>query len=351
MQQAIDKKLLFNNNGADHNRGFDPGYDEVFYDDALELFLETNAGHLGKYIYDFSGPQKDDIPLSQTDTWNEIVLHSKEHYIPRADRELFETAGQYLKTCVPSDIPYIDFGAGSDETIRNLTLPVIKLLKSKRYYAIDYCEKYLAIARELKSAFGSCVIDTVHADFFYPPEFPIETGPAFGVMTGCTIGNIYGSMRDLNVNLNLARTLKDLMRFMPQGQLAISVDTNQDEGALFKNYMTPLHRHLFLSSMFRIKALLPTNNFDPELFEYAPEWHPDLQLFAHIAKATETQEFELGDKYLHVKKGQKLHLLNSYKFGVDFFETCCAQAGLSVVNRWDHETSVKLYLLQSEKQA
>jgi uncharacterized SAM-dependent methyltransferase len=351
MPYAINDKFLFDNDELGFNLNLERGYDEVFYDNALELFLETNSGHMGKYIYDFNGPQGDNLSPPKTDTWDEIVRHSNEHYIPRADRELLRLAHEYLKAHIPSEIAYIDFGAGSNETVRNVTLPLIKLLKSKKYYAVDYCEKYLAIARKLKYEFGSCAVNTVHTDFFFPPEFPIEDGPTLGVMTGCTIGNIYGTMRDLNVNLNLTRALKSLMKFMPHGQLVISVDGNQDKDALFNNYMTPLHRHLFLSTMFRIKALLPTENFDPELFEYAPEWHPDLQLFAHIAKATEAQEFKLGDKYLYVKKGQKLHLLNSYKFSAEFFEACCTLAGLSVVNHWENETPVKLYLLKSDNRA
>lgn len=328
------------------NQAPDLGYDQVFFEDVLELFLGTNSGHLSKYIYDFNRPQEKDRPPHQTDTWNEIVLHSKQHYIPRADKKLLGMALQNIKNYVPEEITYVDFGVGSDETINGLTLPLIRLLNCKRYIAVDYCEKFLATILEVKNK--NCDIKTIHTDFFMRPSFPIEKGPALGVMTGCTIGNMYGSMRDLNVDLNLTHTLIGLKKFLPQGWFIISMDANHNERTLFNNYMSSLHCDLFLSIMFRIKSLLPTNDFNPNLFKYMPEWHPKLQLFAHMAQATEAQEFQLGTSLLRINKGQKFHLLNSYKFDTKFFEACCTKARLSVVKRWDHDTPVKLYLLKSE---
>jgi len=91
---------------------------------------------------------------------------------------------------------------------------------------------------------------------------------------------------------------------------------------------------------------LPTTNFDPALFDYQPEWLSEQQLVAHMAVATEDQDFKLGEYPLQVKAGEKVHLFNSYKFRQEFFEECCPKANLEIAKSWKHESGVMLYLLK-----
>jgi uncharacterized SAM-dependent methyltransferase len=90
------------------------------------------------------------------------------------------------------------------------------------------------------------------------------------------------------------------------------------------------------------------DGFDPSLFEYLPEWLPEQQLVAHMAVAKNDQDFYLGEYPMHVKKGSKIHLFNSYKFRQDFFETTCASANLDIAQSWQHDSGVMLYLLKSK---
>jgi len=183
-------------------------------------------------------------------------------------------------------------------------------------------------------------------DFFNPQRTNISLEPSLGIMTCGTIGNIYGSLRDKAVNVNLVRSLKKVSSLTKNGWLLLSLDTNQEKESLMQGYATQLMSQLFLTVFHRINKELPVQGFDPSLFKYVPEWRPEIQLFAHVAEATESQDFTLGNYQVHIERGEKFHLLNSYKFKQNFFEACCDKANLDILNVWHHTSPMKLYLLK-----
>jgi uncharacterized SAM-dependent methyltransferase len=316
-------------------------YDEQFFDDMHGIFPDASgcaptSGGVGKYIYDGGN-------------WNEIVEHSSDFYIPKADHELTEMAVRdFAMWSVPSGTPYVDFGVGGPASFKNYALPILKRLNSKTYCGVDFCSKALARIKALEGDVGTGVeIKTEQMDFFLPTNKVVSPSvPALGVMNGLTLTNFYGTLNDRDVGTNLIVAMRQLSRLCRHGWLLLSIDTNQEAASLKKAYVTPLNSKLYLSVFLRMAAELPTRGFDPSLFEYDPEWHPELQLWAHMARATEGQEFTLGDYSIRVSKGQKIHLLNSYKFAQPFFEYCCHAANLSVTKHWEHETGMMLYLLK-----
>jgi uncharacterized SAM-dependent methyltransferase len=308
-------------------------YDVEFFDDALDFFMDMGDGRLEKYMYNST-------------FWDDIVKQSSDYYIPKADKELSQKALDYIVNYLPPRTSCVDFGVGSPEAIKRNSLPMARALRSKKYYAIDFSQKFLEDAISLQSEFGStCKVITKQMDFFIQSNTIISDGPAIGILTGSTIGNNYGSLSDRHININLSRTLRHLLRLVNNGWLMLSFDTNQNEAELVRAYQTPLNSRLHLSVLPRMSEELPMDNFDPSLFAYQPEWHSECQVVAHMIVATENQDFTLGNYSLSVKKGQRMHMFNSYKFNRDFFETCCKDANISIVKKWDHETPMKLYIL------
>jgi len=322
-------------------RFLDVTYDEDFFEDMLGIFPDASgfaptSGGVGKYIYD-------------GENWNDIVEHSSDFYVPRADHELTRQATSDIDTWgIPHGTPYVDFGVGGPASFRDYALPIMKLLGSRVYTGVDFCTKALARIKAIEPEMGKGgTIKTEHMDIFKATNKVISTdAPALGVMNGLTLTNMCGSLSDRNIGESLVTTMKYLSQLCGHGWLLLTIDTNQDEASLKRAYDTPLNSRLYLSVFSRMAKELPTEGFDPSLFIYDPEFHPDLQLWAHMARATETQDFKLGPYSIHVEKGQKIHLLNSYKFRREFFEACCKRANLVPVKHWHHETGMMLYLLR-----
>jgi len=307
--------------------------DESFFDDSLDLFMGFNGGHLGKYCYDGTN-------------WDAVLGDRSSYYIPKADNELVHLACETIDSKVCTGAPYVDFGVGGIKAFEDHALPLISKIHTKDYVAVDCCSA--AIERTLTyiqrhASFLSAT--SVEVDFFSPLR-RLSKIPAIGVMNGVTLTNMYGTLKDRDVARSLVCVLRNLSYAVANGWLLVSFDTNQDDDSLNLAYRTHATSQLYLNVFKRLVDEGLTKDFSPDAFVYDPEWHPELQLFAHMARATEDQDFLLGGYRVSVAKGQKFHLLNSYKFSAAFFETCCDRAGLDIAHVWHHETPVKLYLLK-----
>ena len=316
-------------------------HDEDFFDDMLGLFPDAlgfapKAGNCGKYIYDGKN-------------WTSVIDDDSSYYPAIADHDLMILALKEISEWgIPAGTPYVDLGAGGAASFQRYALPAVKAIGSKEYMGVDFCDGVLAEIEALKADLSDTLqIDTVKLDLFFPTTKVISNNqPALGVMNGLTIGNIGNADALSGVALNLVSSLKYLSQLCGHGWLLISTDTNQNESALLQSYDIPALQHLFLNVMVRMGAELPVNGFDPSLFVYEPILNSGLQRLAHMAVATEEQDFYLGQHHIHVNQNQQIHLLNSYKFSRQFFEDCCKAAGLSTVKCWQHDSGVMLYLLK-----
>lgn len=304
-------------------------------EDSLDLWSGLNSGHMGKYIY-------------SAHNWNEITECSDNYYIPKADADLVDMAACELTKLLPSGIDYVDFGVGGTAAIKRHALPIIQQISANRYIGVDYNQDLLDQALNLVTESINTKIEIIKTDFFNFELPPISNHPALGVMNGLTLTNHYGTLFDREIARNLVPTLKYLAYLCGQGWLMVAIDCNNSEQSLKQAYITPLNSQLYLRVFHRMADELSIDGFDAAAFTYAPEWHADKQLFAHMAQATKDQRFSLGGYQFHITAGQKFHLLNSYKYQREWFEQACTQANLSIIKRWDHETPMKLYLLRSE---
>ncbi|MFA6280247.1 MAG: L-histidine N(alpha)-methyltransferase [Bdellovibrionales bacterium] len=317
--------------------------DNVFFDCALDLFMQLRSGHIGKYIYESANSS---YQKSDEHVWLDVVENNKTYYLPSQDNNLLHKAHKGLVDLVPEGTPIVDFGVGETSAFYQNILPILTHLESADYYGIDCCQRYLEAIKEIGPKLTDAKIHAINADFFSEEIDIVAPHPSLGIMLCSTIGNLEGTIREKTIDTNLVHVLRILSRTTNHGWMLMSVDMSHEKDALMAGYVTPAVEKFVLNVFHRAAKELPMKGFDPSLFRYTPEWIPENQLFAHIAEATETQNFQLGDYQLQVQKGQKLHLLNSYKFSAPFFESCCDKANLDVLQVWDHESPMKLYLLK-----
>ncbi len=321
-------------------------YDKSFFDDVTDLFLNLRSGHLGKYAYGNSSPNNQH-KKNNTDHWKRVTgEQNKKYYLPNADTFLLSKAREKIRDLVPVRTNIIDFGVGKKASFYQHVLPIIQELGSKTYIGVDVCQKYLNAIEKIGPAIDQTKIKTVNLDFFSPHIDKLCLEPSVGLLMCSTIGNLSDSKLKKGIDYALIHALKTLSSLTSNGWLLVSLDTNQDSISLLKSYTTPLIEEFVLSIFDHIARDLPIHGFDPSSFKYVPEWRPESQLLAHVALATKNQDFTLGTFDLHIKKGQKFHLLNSYKFKQNFFEACCDEANLDVLNVWNHTSPMKLYLLK-----
>jgi len=87
-------------------------YDEIFFEDALSLFLGLESGHVGKYIYEDSTPPKEN-KTSHDYLWHNVIKQENpSYYMPKADNELLEQALLSIAALIPNKTPIVDFGIG-----------------------------------------------------------------------------------------------------------------------------------------------------------------------------------------------------------------------------------------------
>ncbi|MGE0109831.1 MAG: L-histidine N(alpha)-methyltransferase [Bdellovibrionales bacterium] len=312
----------------------------------LDLFLGFNAGHVGKYIYEGSTTTQENIS-KQDYLWQDVIHQDNPaYYMPTADNDLIQEALLSIDNLIPRKTSIVDFGIGGIAAFNAHIRPFLEKLSSHSYIGLDFCEDYLLAVKKAVSPSSAFSVTTHEIDFFNPSIKQVTSQPALGIMTCGTIGNMYGTLNDSSVKNNLTQALRTISSLTKNGWLLLSVDTNQKEESLVQGYDTPIMARLFLTVLHRMNKELPVEGFDSSLFKYVPEWHADLQLLAHVAYATDSQDFTLGNHTLHIEKGTRLHLLNSYKFTQDFFESCCDNANLEILSTWHHKSPTKLYLLE-----
>lgn len=85
-----------------------------------------------------------------------------------------------------------------------------------------------------------------------------------------------------------------------------------------------------LSVLHKMKRDLPTENFDPDAFEFVPRWNEKehlLSLNIRLKKDRDPQSFKINGQAFTIGHGREFSVVNSYKFPPDFFINAAEAAG------------------------
>lgn len=316
-----------------------------FLQDSIALFEGRETSHMGAYQYAPHAGQRNGRATSGDKLWAEIEtqhnVSSKAMF--NAETVLLRQAASEIATFVPTGIPVIDLGPGTVRAFRNKVLPLMQALQSPQYVPVDESIAFLQDlfhAEDIKQHYNFRPL----IDNFFENESPYHEGEALVCSFGATVSNIENPMSPDLPEKALIKGLKRLAAAAPRGAMMIAFDSNQD-GEAIKTYYR-MHALFQLNIFDRMKVELPVEDFDPLAFDYDPVWIPESGQLAHTVLATKDMTFQIADRTIHLAAGQRLHLKNSYKFTMAFFEKACAALGLDIVHIWQDESNSKVYLLK-----
>jgi len=245
--------------------------------------------------------------------------------------------GAYL----PEGLASGDLGPGEDKAQRNKTLPLNRSLRnSTAFAAIDVNNVFAKTAAALVERETGTASKAVVGDFLsenlniFPDQRAVFT--LFGGLL-CNFG------RDIKKKAEdvLKETFNGLAQNMKPGDyLVITQDTNNIKKSLLEAYSHPDMALYILSVLHKMKRDLPTENFDPDAFEFVPRWNEEehlLSLNIRLKPDRQPQSFKIGDQAFTIGHDREFSIVNSYKFPPDFFIKAAEAAGF---------VSEKLYELE-----
>ena len=318
-----------------------PTATESFFEQSVDMWLGFDSGHMGPQMYQHHKGKRLGQSVSGVLTWDE---HAKQGTIPQQCRASFLTHIQDVANQTEKGIPVVEFGPGSMEDAKVL----IEATHCKEYIPVDCSLGIINQASALAADVNQCAITPAVINFFSEENCPLIDTPALGVFLGLTITNVPGPVPRQEPRGDLIKAFRNLTKAIPHGgYLLVSTDVCQDAARNKALYSEPWHKLFGVNHIYRMAEELPMRDFDPDGFEYQPVWHEHCSLLAHTVIATKNQNFcmeEDGEILVSVKTGYVFHYNNSFKYRPDLFEACAEDAGLEVIQSWQDDSSIRLYL-------
>ena len=317
----------------------------TFLQDSIDLFAGARGSHMGSHQYvphkgvRLGKPTSGDLLWAEAEaqriTANGSMLNSEAILLQAVAKEI----GDYL----PHGLTVIDLGPGTVQAFKSKVLPLIQALQSNVYIPVDESTGFLREITNAKDLEKNLQIRPI-VDNFFDSNLNYCDGKALVCSFGATISNIENPVSDTLPEAALVQGLLHLAAAAHQGALLVAFDSNQNGEAVKAYYK---QHGVFQTNIFdRMAVELPVKNFDALAFDYEPLWIPASGQLAHMAVVNRDIDFSIGGKDISLKKEQRLHLKNSYKFTPEFFERACRIAGLKTIRAWADNSNSKAYLLE-----
>ncbi len=298
--------------------------DHTFRKDVRRCFEKQTYAIPARWLYDRRGSEL-----------FEEITDLPEYYPTRTETKLLRDNGAAFAASVGPDRAVIEFGSGSSVKTPHL----LKAIDPAAYVPIDISGEFLEhSASLLQEEFPDLPIYPVEADFMNRVALPdaVSDMPKLGFFPGSTIGNM------------IARTSVDLLRFMREtlgegAQLLIGFDRIKDVQMLVDAYddSAGVTAQFSLNLLDRINRELE-GNIPVEQFRHRAVWN---DLYARIEIYLEAQagvEFSIDGHGYALRKGQKIHIENSHKYGLRDARLMLRAGGWTPLHEWsdaqDHFT-------------
>ena len=293
--------------------------DHTFRKDVRRCFEKRTFAIPARWLYDRRGSEL-----------FEEITDLPEYYPTRTETKLLETNGPAFAAAVGPNRAVIEFGSGSSTKTPHL----LKAIDPAAYVPIDISGEFLEhSAMLLQEDFPDLPIHPVEADFMKRVVLPdaVADMPKLGFFPGSTIGNM------------IARTSVDLLRFMREtlgvgAQLLIGFDRIKDEQVLVDAYddSAGVTAEFSLNLLHRINRELD-GDIPVGKFRHLAEWN---DLYARIEIYLQAQadvEFTIDGTGHALRKGQRLHIENSHKYGLRDARLMLRAGGWTPVREWSDE--------------
>lgn len=305
--------------------------DERFLQDTLSFWSGRETGHLNAYAFNEPNPFIPNDPVRGGEHWTNMILRNLAYYLINKEADAVKFLSAQIGAYLPKGLASGDLGPGEDKAQRNKTLPLNQSLRdSASFAAIDVNSVFAKTAAKLVKSKTGVSAKAIVGDFLSEELniFP-EQRAVFSLFGGllCNFG------RDVTRNAQdiLTETFNGLAKNMKPGDyLVITQDTNNIKDSLLAAYSHPDMALYILSVLHKMKRDLPTENFDPDAFEFVPRWNEEehlLSLNIRLKRDRQPQSFKISDQAFTIGHDREFSIVNSYKFPPDFFIKAAEAAG------------------------
>jgi dimethylhistidine N-methyltransferase len=290
--------------------------DPAFAADVLACFGTPTHAIPARWLYDRQGSEL-----------FEAITQLPEYYPTRTETALLKIAAPDIAKRTGPGRAVVEFGSGSSTK----TPLLLKAVNPAAYVPIDISGEFLAQSTAiLQAAFPDLPMHPLAADFMHPVTLPraVTAMPKLGFFPGSTIGNM------------IARTSVDLLRTMRAdlgtgAMLLIGFDRIKPVETLIAAYNDAAG----VTAQFSVNLLARINRelggtIEIENFRHMAVWN---DLYARIEiylEALAGSSFTVLGETFSMRRGQRLHIENSHKYGLRDARLMLRAGGWSPVADW-----------------
>jgi uncharacterized SAM-dependent methyltransferase len=302
-----------------------------FLTDTINFWSGKETGHLNAYAFNEPNPYISNDPVRGGEHWTNMISRHLAYYLITKEAEVVEELAPLIGSYLPEGLASGDLGPGEEKAQRSKTLPLNQFLRNSVAFAgVDVNSVFSKTAAELVEKETGIPAKAIVGDFLSEDLniFP-EQRAVFSLFGGllCNFGrDVSKPAEDI-----LKETFNSLAKNFKVGDyLVITQDTNDIKESLLKAYSHPDMALYILSVLHKMKRDLPTENFDPDAFEFVPRWNEEehlLSLNIRLKENRNPQSFKINGNAFTIGHGREFSIVNSYKFPPDFFVKAAEAAG------------------------
>lgn len=260
----------------------------------------------------------------------EQIVNLEEYYIPQIEKKLLIDNIFSINQLMGEDITLIEPGSGSSEKAKKI-LGTHKNIKA--YVPIEISGDFLySVSENIAEMFPQTMIFPIAADYLNNFEIPEEiqnfSSKKVVFFPGSSIGN-YDKEEAINV-------LKTFIKMSGKnGGLLIGVDMKKDKEVLELAYDDPkgVTSDFNLNLINRIKNELGIKISTTD-FKHQAIYNQEAGRIEMYLISKKEQEFYIDNHLIRLKKEEKIHTENSYKYSIEEFKNLALSVGYKTCNYW-----------------
>lgn len=244
-----------------------------------------------------------------------------EYYPTRTETRILAERAPEIARLIGADAQLVELGSGSSIKTRML---LDRLTGRAAYIPVDVSREHLlGAAASVAADYPHIAVEAVCADYAGAFDLPQAEGRRVAFFPGSTIGNLYRDEAEALLALWRAR-------LGPRGLMIVGVDLKKDPKVLEAAYDDAAG----VTEAF-IKNILARANreldaeFDLARFAYEARWNAaEGRIEMHLASIG-PQAVRAAGRLFKFGDGERLHVENSHKYGVEEFSALARSAGFA----------------------
>lgn len=305
--------------------------DDLFLQDTLDLFAARKTGHMNAYAFNEPDISISNDPVRGGEYWTQMIAACPAYYLIQKEAEVIREFSALIGGFLPQGLTSVDLGPGESSAVLKKTIPFNRELRNIHdFISVDINGSFARQAARLVKNILSVPTSSMQGNF-------LARGVALPSQNK-TVATLFGGLlcnaphgEELPGYMHLRDSFEILSQNFKVGDyLVITQDTNQQRDALLKAYSHPLMGKYILSVLHKIKRDLPTENFNPDLFEFVEKWDPQeelLSLNARLRADVHPHSFKIAGIPFTMTHNRLVPLVNSYKFSANKFVVAAESAG------------------------